>query len=74
MATFGYPWLYLSTHVAARTGSTYGTASGFLVAALAGNLEGDIVWGVALDLDGTGREVVEVLVQQLRIVTLAIVA
>lgn len=33
--------------------------------ALASDLEGDIVGGVALDLDGTGGQVVEVLVQQL---------
>lgn len=36
------------------------------MAALASDLEGDIVGGVALDLDGTGREVVEVLAQQLQ--------
>jgi hypothetical protein len=35
------------------------------VAALAGDLEGNIVWGVALDLDGAGGQVVEILVQQL---------
>jgi hypothetical protein len=35
------------------------------VAALAGDLEGDIVRGVALDLDGTSRQVVEVLVEEL---------
>jgi hypothetical protein len=36
------------------------------MAALAGDLESNIVGGVALDLDGAGREVVKVLVQQLR--------
>ena len=42
------------------------------MAALAGNLEGDIVGSVALDFDSPGREVVEVLVQQLEaIVSLA---
>ena len=35
------------------------------MAALASNLEGDVVGGVALDLESAGREVVEVLVQQL---------
>ena len=35
------------------------------MAALAGDLEGDVVGSVALDLNGTRREVVEVLVQQL---------
>lgn len=35
------------------------------MAALASHLEGNIVGGVALDLDGTGRQVVEVLVEQL---------
>lgn len=33
--------------------------------ALASDLEGDIVGGVALDLDGAGGDVVEVLVEQL---------
>ena len=35
------------------------------MAALASDLEGNIVGGVALDLEGTGREVVEVLVEEL---------
>lgn len=35
------------------------------MAALASHLEGDIVGGVALDLEGSGREVVEVLVEEL---------
>jgi len=35
------------------------------VAALAGHLEGNIVWGVALDFEGAGGEVVEVLVEKL---------
>lgn len=38
------------------------------MAALAGDLESDIVGSVAFDLDGAGREVVEILVQQLPIV------
>lgn len=46
---------------------TYSAARGLLVAALAGHLEGNIVGGVALDLKGTSREVVEVLVDQLDI-------
>lgn len=46
---------------------TYSAARGLLVAALAGHLEGNIVGGVALDLEGTSREVVEVLVDQLDI-------
>jgi len=46
-------------------GSTYGAASGLLVAALASDLEGNIVGGVALELNGTSRKVVEVLVEQL---------
>lgn len=43
----------------------YRARSGLLVAALASNLEGNVVGGVALDLDGGGGEVVEVLVEQL---------
>jgi hypothetical protein len=35
------------------------------MAALASHLEGNIVGGVALDLEGSGRQVVEVLVQEL---------
>lgn len=46
-------------------GLTYSSGGGLVVAALAGHLESDIVGSVALDLNGTGREVVEVLVQQL---------
>lgn len=48
-------------------GITYSAGGGLLllVAALAGDLEGNIVGGVALDLDGTSREVVEVLVEEL---------
>lgn len=44
---------------------TYRAAGGIVVGALASDLEGNIVGGVALDLDGAGREVVEVLVQEL---------
>jgi hypothetical protein len=46
-------------------GRTYRAAGGIVVGALASDLEGNIVGGVALDLDGAGREVVEVLVQEL---------
>lgn len=35
------------------------------MAALASDLKGDVVGSVALDLDGTGRDMVEVLVEQL---------
>ena len=35
------------------------------MAALASDLEGDIVGGVALDLEGAGRQVVEILVEEL---------
>ena len=44
---------------------TYRAAGGIVVAALASDLEGDIVGGVALDLEGSGRQVVEVLVEEL---------
>lgn len=46
-------------------GWTYRAASGVVVAALASDLEGNIVGGVALDLDGAGGQVVEVLVEEL---------
>ena len=49
-----------------RGGATYGAGRVLLVARLARDLEGDIVGGVALDLEGAGREVVEVLVQELQ--------
>jgi hypothetical protein len=45
--------------------ATHSSAGGLLMAALAGHLEGHIVGGVALDLDGTGGQVVEVLVEEL---------
>jgi hypothetical protein len=44
---------------------TYRAAGHLVVAALASDLEGNIVRGVALDLEGAGREVVEVLVEEL---------
>jgi hypothetical protein len=44
---------------------TYRAGGGLVVAALAGHLEGDIVGGVALDLKGASREMVEVLVEEL---------
>lgn len=46
-------------------GMQYQSAGGTLVCALAGDLEGDIVGGVALDLESGCRQVVEVLVEQL---------
>ena len=42
---------------------SYQTAGGRLVGALAGHLEGDIVWGVALELEGSLCEMVEILVR-----------
>ncbi len=42
------------------------TAGDFLVAALASHLESNAIGGVALDLDGTGRKMVEVLVEELQ--------
>jgi hypothetical protein len=48
-------------------GCTYSAARDLLVAALAGDLEGNIVGSVAFDLEGTSREMVEVLVDQLDI-------
>lgn len=47
-------------------GYSYRARGGLVVAALASHLEGNIVGGVALDLDGTGGQVVEVLVEQLK--------
>jgi hypothetical protein len=52
-------------------GKTHGTTSGLLMARLSGHLEGDIVRGVALNLDGGRRQVVEVLVEELGIEPLA---
>ena len=43
----------------------YQTARGALVRRLAGHLEGNIVGGGVLDLEGGGRGVVEVLGQEL---------
>jgi hypothetical protein len=45
--------------------STYNSTGSLLVAALSGHLESNIVGSVALDFNGTGGDVVEVLVQQL---------
>lgn len=45
---------------------TYGTSGGLLVRGLAGDLEGNVVGSVALELEGRGGEVVEVLVQELQ--------
>jgi hypothetical protein len=45
---------------------TYRSDCDLVMAALAGDLEGHIVWGVAFDLDGAGRQVVEILVQELQ--------
>jgi hypothetical protein len=46
-------------------GYSYRARGGIVVAALASHLEGNIVGGVALDLDGSRRQVVEVLAEQL---------
>lgn len=51
---------------------TYRAAGGVVMAALAGHLEGNIVGGVALDLEGASREVVEVLVEELESTQLAV--
>lgn len=45
--------------------ATYSSVGALLVGGLAGDLEGNVVGGVALELEGGGREVVEVLVQEL---------
>jgi hypothetical protein len=45
--------------------ASYQSTCSSLVCALPGNLEGDIVWSIALDLESCGGEVVEVLVKQL---------
>lgn len=67
--TFVLPRQLILSHVLdegdGTEGYSYRAGSGLLVAALASNLEGNIVGGVALDLDGGGGEVVEVLVEQL---------
>lgn len=39
--------------LATQSFSSYQTTGGRLVGALAGHLEGDIVWGIALDLKGS---------------------
>jgi hypothetical protein len=44
---------------------SYQSTCGSLVRALSCDLEGNIVWGVALDLEGCSGQVVEVLVEQL---------
>lgn len=43
----------------------YQTARGALMCRLAGHLEGDVVGGGVLDLEGGGRGVVEVLGEEL---------
>ena len=48
-----------------RRAKTYRSAGDLVVAALAGHLECNIVGGVALDLEGSGRQVVEILVEEL---------
>ena len=45
---------------------TYGTSGLALVGALSGDLEGNAVWSVALDLEGGSGLVVEVLVEELQ--------
>ena len=49
---------------------TYRAAGALLVARLARDLEVNIVGGLVLELDGGGREVVKVLVQQLQLLWL----
>lgn len=67
--TFVFPTQLVLSHVLDEAdgagGYSYRARGGLVVAALASHLEGNVVGGVALDLDGTGREVVEVLVEQL---------
>lgn len=46
-------------------GRTYRSAGDLVVAALASDLEGNIVGSVALDLEGACGQVVEVLVEEL---------
>jgi hypothetical protein len=46
-------------------GRTYRSAGDLVMAALASDLEGNIVGGVALDLKGACGQVVEVLVEEL---------
>jgi len=45
---------------------SYQTACSSLVGGLSGDLEGDVVWGGVLDLEGGGGGVVEVLRQKLK--------
>ena len=49
----------------AERGISYQTAGSRLVCALSSNLECDIVWGIALDLESGCGLVVEVLVEEL---------
>lgn len=49
----------------ARGAYTYSSRGGLLVAGLAGDLEGNAVGGGVLELKGGGREVVEILVEEL---------
>lgn len=44
---------------------THGSRGGLLVAGLASDLEGNAVGGGVLELEGGGREVVEILVEEL---------
>jgi hypothetical protein len=48
-----------------KRGFTYGSRGGLFVAGLASDLEGDTVGGGVLELEGGGREVVEILVKEL---------
>lgn len=67
--TFVSPTQLVLSHVLDEAdgtgGYSYRARGGLVVAALASHLEGNIVGGVALDLDGTSGQVVEVLVEQL---------
>lgn len=50
-----------------RDKRTHSSRGGLVVAGLAGYLEGDIVGGSVLELQGGGREVIEILVEELKI-------
>lgn len=70
LVSFLYPqlWFRSTPKVATASehwGKTYGSARHLVVTALTSHLEGDIVGGVALDLESAGRQVVEVLVEEL---------
>jgi hypothetical protein len=59
------PLVSLRGHSFEHAEASYQSTCSSLVCALSSDLKGDIVWGVALDLKSCGREVVEILVEQL---------